>query len=102
MIGKVDPRLNLTLSQVITKEEKIQDLACLVIIVALTLFITGYLCVICKIYEDPDLENDQPEDTTAQGRKKPKALKPEKSSTQPNFLKAPNNTPIRSTIEEWI
>ena len=97
MIGKMDPRLNLTSSEVIKNEENIHDLACLVILVTLTLFITGFLCVVCKIYDDDEFQVDQPDDTTALYRKKSKVLKPPKASTEPCFLKAPNNTPIQSS-----
>ena len=97
MIGKMDPRLNLTSSPVKKNEESIHDLACLVILVTLTLFITGFLCIVCKIYDDDGHEVDQPDDPTAAlCRKKSKVSKSAKASTQPSFLKAPNNTPIQS------
>ena len=79
MIAKVDPRLNLTSSQVIQNEESIHNWVALVMMVSLTLFITGFLCVACKIYEDDEREDLIPGETSSLRRGAPKA---------------PNNTPI--------
>ena len=102
MIGKLDPRLNLTSPRVITRNENVHDLACLVILVTLALFIAGFLCVVCKIYEDDENQIDTAEDTVVFRRRKSKITKHAKAKKHSRSPKVPNNTPIQSSNPSLI
>ena len=97
MIGNWDPNLNFTSSEVIRNEESIHDLACLVIVLTLSFFITGFFCVVCKIYEEGGRESHVADETTFPYRKKSSIV-----SKNSRFFKVPNNTPLQSPNELWV